>query len=237
MADETEDGPDLLNDVELAELDSLVPYANNPKKHPEEQVDKIAASIRKYGFDQPIVVDAEGEIIKGHGRFQAARRLDLEAVPVIWRDGLTPAQVKGARLADNKTQMESGWDLSQLSVEFEELQEFGAEAWEGTGFQEDEIESILDHEELDVDEFFEAAEEGEFVDESNEEDEEGEGHEVPAGEMECPECGHTFQPTMDKMGDEDADDTQDEGDSAQETPHDPDEQPARPELAELEGED
>jgi hypothetical protein len=237
MAEDTEAGPELLTDVELVEMDSLIPYANNPKKHPEEQVDKIAASIRKYGFDQPIVIDAEGEIIKGHGRYQAARRLDLEVVPVIWRDGLTPAQVKGARLADNKTQMESGWNLSQLSVEFEELREFGTEAWEGTGFQEDEIESILDHEELDVDEFFEAAEEGEFVDEDNEDDEDGEGHEVPAGEMKCPECGHTFQPTVDQMGGEDADDAQDQDTSAQETPHNPAEQPARPELAELDGQE
>jgi len=233
MADESEDGPDLLTEVELVEMDSLIPYANNPKKHPDEQVDKIASSIHKYGFDQPIVIDGEGEIIKGHGRYQAARRLELEAVPVIWREGLTPAEVKGARIADNKTQMESGWDLETLSVEFEELEDLGADEWEATGFSEDEIDSILDHEDLDVDEFFEAAEEGEFVDESNEDedDEEYDGPEVPPGEFECPDCGHTFTPSPEDMGggpDEDADDAQESETPAQ------DEQPARPDLAELE---
>lgn len=184
----------LLTDVELVELETLLPYANNPKDHPDEQVDKIAASIRNYGFDQPIVIDGDGEIIKGHGRYAAARRLDLESVPVIWRDGLSPAEVKAARIADNKTQMESGWDIGTLSVEFESLEEMGLDVSQ-TGFSSEEVESIIDHQDLDVDEFFEAAEDDEFEDDSMDDEDE-----VPPGEFACPECGHTFEPTIDDMG-------------------------------------
>src|SRR6056297_3812968 len=101
-----EDG--LHTDVARKSVDAIIPYTNNPKEHPDEQVQKIASSIKNYGWDQPIVVDGDGEIIKGHGRLQAAEKLGLDEVPVIWREDLTDAEAKAARIADHKT-AESPW--------------------------------------------------------------------------------------------------------------------------------
>jgi hypothetical protein len=129
-------------DVERCSPDELIPYSNNPKKHPDEQVKKIASSIKNYGWDQPIVVDGEGEIIKGHGRLQAAELLGLDEVPVIERDDLTDAEAKAARIADNKT-AESEWDDELLEVEVDGLlDELDIEAGD-IGFDEDEIDDIL----------------------------------------------------------------------------------------------
>jgi len=85
------------HDVELVETGTLIPYTNNPKEHPDEQVKKIASSIKNYGWDQPIVVDENNEIIKGHGRLQAAGLLDLTEVPIIRREDLTDAEKKASR--------------------------------------------------------------------------------------------------------------------------------------------
>ena len=111
-----------LADVVGRDPAELTPYAHNAKTHPDEQIDKIAGSIAEYGFDQPIVVDADGVIIKGHGRRLAAVRLGLASVPVIVRDDLTPAQVKAARLLDNKS-AESEWDLDQLVIDLQALKD------------------------------------------------------------------------------------------------------------------
>jgi len=107
-------------DVEVWPIDELIPYSNNPKEHPDEQVQKIASSIKNYGWDQPIVVDGGGEIIKGHGRRQAAQVLGLDEVPVIVRGDLTDAEARAARIADNKT-AESPWDDELVGVEIEQL--------------------------------------------------------------------------------------------------------------------
>jgi len=109
-------------DVEVWPIDELIPYSNNPKEHPDEQVQKIASSIKNYGWDQPIVVDGGGEIIKGHGRRQAAQVLELDEVPVIVRDDLTDAEAKAARIADNKT-AESEWVDDLLTIELEQVAE------------------------------------------------------------------------------------------------------------------
>jgi ParB-like chromosome segregation protein Spo0J len=86
--------------IEWRDPASLTPYSNNAKTHPVEQVDKIAASIASFGFDQPIVVDGDGVIIKGHGRREASLRLGLDNVPVLVRTDLSVAEIKAARLAD-----------------------------------------------------------------------------------------------------------------------------------------
>ncbi len=127
-------------DVVQRDPAELTSYAHNAKTHPDEQIDKIAGSIAEYGFDQPIVVDADGVIIKGHGRRLAAVRLGLTSVPVIVRDDLTPAQVKAARLLDNKS-AESDWDLDQLVIDLQALKddEFAGPL----GFDENEVASIL----------------------------------------------------------------------------------------------
>lgn len=88
--------------IELMDVDKLVPYELNSKVHDEKQIAKIATSIKEFGWDQPIVVDESGSIIKGHGRRLAAISLGLKQVPVLVRRDLTPDQVRAARLADNR---------------------------------------------------------------------------------------------------------------------------------------
>jgi len=127
--------------IELVNPDSLIPYTNNAKSHPDSQVKKIASSIKNYGWDQPIVVDADNEIIKGHGRLQAAELLELDAVPVIKRKDLTDAEAKAARIADNKTS-ESAWDDELLSIEVASLT--GDFDDHELGFDEDEIDDLID---------------------------------------------------------------------------------------------
>ena len=88
--------------IELWPIEKVKPYEKNVKIHDKKQVEKIAESIRNFGWDQPIVVDKNGVIIKGHGRTLAAKSLGLEKVPVLVRDDLTEDQVKAARVADNR---------------------------------------------------------------------------------------------------------------------------------------
>lgn len=133
----------LETEVELLDRDKLIPYTNNPKEHPDDQVQKIASSIKNYGWDQPIVIDGENEIIKGHGRMQAAELLDLDQVPVIRREDLTDAEARAARIADNKT-AESAWDEELLSTELDVLSDLPEIDDESLGFDGDEIDELLD---------------------------------------------------------------------------------------------
>lgn len=128
-------------DVEWRSPDALTPYVGNTKQHPTEQIDKIAASIAEFGFDQPIVVDGDGVIIKGHGRREAALRLGLSTVPVLVRSDLTPLQVKAARIADNRV-AESAWDIDALKLELQSLDE-GGFSLSITGFSGDELADLL----------------------------------------------------------------------------------------------
>lgn len=109
-------------DVESWAVERLIPYERNTKKHPEEQIEKLAKSLKEFGWDQPIVVDADGVIIKGHGRRLAALHLGLKKVPVVKRDDLTPEQVKALRIADNKV-AETDHDVAMLEQELRELQD------------------------------------------------------------------------------------------------------------------
>lgn len=111
---------------------SIRPYDKNAKKHPKKQVEQVAASIKEFGFNQPIVVDKKGVIIVGHGRFEAAKLLGMTDVPVLEVD-LTEEQAKAYRLADNKLN-ESEWDM-KLAVE--ELKELSEEMARITGFDLD----------------------------------------------------------------------------------------------------
>ena len=133
--------PEFYDRVERVSRDELIPYSNNPKEHPEEQVNKIASSIKNYGWDQPIVVDGDGEIIKGHGRLQAAEKLGLDEVPVIWREDLSDAEAKAARIADNKT-AESPWSDDLLGAELEFLESSPIDI-DTLGFDDDELDDLL----------------------------------------------------------------------------------------------
>jgi site-specific DNA-methyltransferase (adenine-specific) len=135
-------------------IDSVIPYANNTKKHPAEQIDKLASMIAEYGHDVPIVVDADNVVIKGHGRLLACKKLGITTIPVIVRDDLTPAQVKAARIADNKI-AESEWDEDLLRLELAELDELGFDL-DLTGFGDfdldefgDDVTSFDDNADLD----------------------------------------------------------------------------------------
>lgn len=109
-------------EVTWVPTERVVPYVHNNKKHPPEQIDKIAGAIAEYGFDVPIVVDEDNVILKGHGRLLAARQLGLKQVPVIIRTDLSPAQKKACRISDNKV-AESEYDYAALKLEMESLAE------------------------------------------------------------------------------------------------------------------
>lgn len=107
-------------EVKYVSPDQLIPYAKNAKQHPPEQVERIANSIRRFGWQQPIVVDRDNVVIIGHGRLFAAKELMLDSVPVVYADNLTEDEVNALRLADNKTN-ESAWDFSALEEELAAL--------------------------------------------------------------------------------------------------------------------
>ena len=106
-------------------IDRLKPYERNPRVAPEAAVAKVAASLAEFGWRQPIVVDEGGVIIAGHTRLLAAKRLGLARVPVHVAAGLSPAQVRAYRLADNRTAEETAWDLELLPTEIGELAGLG----------------------------------------------------------------------------------------------------------------
>jgi DNA modification methylase len=126
--------------VQQIELSKLKPYPGNAKTHPQKQIDLLVKQIAE-GFDQPIVVDKDYVIIKGHGRRMAALQMGLQTVPVIVRDDLTPQQVKAARIADNKL-AETDWDMELLSQELEALNADGIDLGD-IGFDQSELEVIF----------------------------------------------------------------------------------------------
>ena len=108
--------------VEYVAVSDIKPYKKNAKKHPAEQVEFIANSIREFGFRQPLVVDRNNVLVIGHGRLLAAKKLGMTEVPVVKADDLTDEQIKALRLADNKTN-ESEWDVDLLSAEIGDILE------------------------------------------------------------------------------------------------------------------
>ena len=107
--------------IENIAVDKLIPYVNNAKKHTEEQVTKIASSIREFGFLSPVLIDKEFNIIAGHGRVMAAKKLDIKEVPCVFVEGLTDAQRKAYILADNRLGELAEWDMDLVTSELEML--------------------------------------------------------------------------------------------------------------------
>ena len=128
--------------MELVELDKLVPYVNNARTHSPEQINKLRASLREFGFINPVIIDKDYGIIAGHGRVIAAREEGIEKIPCVFADHLTEAQKKAYILADNRMALDAGWDEELLRVEIEALQ---AEAFDVslTGFDEKEITDLF----------------------------------------------------------------------------------------------
>ena len=149
-------------------IGEIQPYENNPRNN-DSAVDAVAASIREFGWQQPIVVDKDGVIIAGHTRYKAARKLGLTEVPVVVADNLTDEQVMAYRLADNKTGELAGWDFSALEEELAGLAEIDMQQ---VGFAGSEAEDF------NIDNLFaEAA-----------------PKEKEAKEIKCPHCGMYFTP-------------------------------------------
>lgn len=128
--------------IEQVAIDKLIPYINNARTHSQQQIAQVAASIREFGFTNPVLIDGENGIIAGHGRVQAAQKLEMAEVPCIRLDHLTDAQRKAYILADNKLAMNAGWDDELLALELGELGDLGFDL-ELTGFTDEEIKALM----------------------------------------------------------------------------------------------
>lgn len=168
------------NKMQMVAVEKLVPYANNARTHSAAQISKLRASIREYGFINPVIIDGNFGIIAGHGRVLAAREEGLAEVPCVLVDYLTEAQKKAYILADNRYAQDAGWDEEMLRIEIEGLQGMDFDV-SLTGFRDDEITDLFamkddepDNPEGNNKEF----DEEEFGDEEFEHD--------------CPRCGFHF---------------------------------------------
>ena len=129
------------SEVPTMSVEALIPYARNSRTHSEDQVAQIAASIREFGFTNPVLVDGKGGIIAGHGRVLAAKSLGLASVPVLVLDHLTEAQRRAYVIADNKLALNAGWDEDVLRAEIEALGEgFDLDL---LGFDDDELDALI----------------------------------------------------------------------------------------------
>ena len=160
--------------IEEIPIDELVPYENNAKKHTREQIDAVEASIKEFGFRNPVIVwrnaDGHPEVVAGHARVTAAKNIGMQKVPCVSCDDLTDAQRRALTLVDNQTTMMTGWDFDTLNYELDtlcgefDMSDFG---FDTTGA-------------ADIDNLF--TEEGEQKDDS------------PAPKTAtCPNCGETFE--------------------------------------------
>ena len=161
------------------EVDKLIPYSKNAKKHDETQISNVAESIKQFGFVQPVVVDKNGVIVIGHCRTLAAKKLGMKTVPCVMVDELTDEQVRALRIIDNKTN-ESPWDMELLAEELPEISLDGFDMSFG----------IYSYSDADLDSFFKDAEpaDEEQAKEKNETAEENQDREVR-----CPHCGERFK--------------------------------------------
>ena len=155
-------------------VNTLIPYANNSRTHDDAQVAEIAASIKEFGFRNPILVDGVG-IIAGHGRLLAARKLGLEKVPTINCSDMTENQKKAYIIADNKLALNSGWDSDLLSLELKELDTNGFNL-EVLGFNAEELSAFMNGVNFDA----------------ATEDDQGKLDELDPKWISCPHCGKEF---------------------------------------------
>ena len=141
------------------EVSKLIPYINNARTHSESQINQIAASIKEFGFRNPILVDGENGIIAGHGRVMAAKKLGLTTIPYIDCSDLTEAQKKAYIIADNKIALNAGWDEELLKLELEDIEVSDIDM-ELLGFSDEELKRLIGVEDIDT-------EEGEITDDGN----------------------------------------------------------------------
>ena len=128
--------------IEHWKIEALIGYARNSRTHSPEQVSQIAASIKEFGFTNPILIDKDGGIIAGHGRVAAARKLGMTEVPCLRLAHLTKTQARALVIADNRLALNAGWDNEMLALEFKDLMADGFDV-ELTGFSEEEIDALM----------------------------------------------------------------------------------------------
>ena len=135
-------------DTKVVNIDSLIPYAMNSRTHSDKQVDQIAASIKEFGFLNPIIVDGENGIIAGHGRVMAAKKLGMAELPTVEASHLTKAQKKAYVIADNRLALNAGWDTEVLGAELSELQGLDFDI-DLLGFDTEELAKLLEPEQVE----------------------------------------------------------------------------------------
>ena len=140
------------SEMQLISVAQLIPYQNNARTHSKEQINKLRASIREFGFVNPVIIDREYNVIAGHGRIAAAREEGITEVPCVFVDHLTEAQKKAYILADNRMALDAGWDEDMLRVELEALEEMGYDLGL-TGFDDKELAALFPVEEAKEDDF------------------------------------------------------------------------------------
>lgn len=180
---------EIKREVVMLPIDEVIPYQKNAKLHPESQIVELAAMIAEFGWDQPIVIDAENRIIKGHGRLLAALRLKLEQVPCIVNP-LDRARGKASRIADNKIS-ETGWDEELLK---EDLQELASDE------DVEDIEALMDLTGFDEEDFKAIGLNRHNLVAGNPENSENQGAAIKEKELdenistnkECPSCGYVW---------------------------------------------
>tara|TARA_R110000782_G_scaffold99147_4_gene184750 strand:- start:325 stop:1560 length:1236 start_codon:yes stop_codon:yes gene_type:complete len=128
--------------IEWKDVQGLTPYARNSRTHSDEQVAQICASIKEFGWTNPILIDDESTIIAGHGRLLASQRLSLKEVPTITLTGLTEAQKRAYVIADNRLALNAGWDNDMLAIELKDLADEGFDL-DLTGFDTKEVDALL----------------------------------------------------------------------------------------------
>jgi hypothetical protein len=158
--------------VEYRPIEALVPFTRNPRTHSDDQVAQIAASIKEFGFTNPILLDGENGVIAGHGRLAAAKLLGLKAVPCIERSHLSEAQKRAYIIADNKLALNGLWNEELLRLELTDLKELGANL-ELIGFDAMELADIMLGKDVSFKEYDESA-----------------ANDVQL--VTCPKCGHSF---------------------------------------------
>lgn len=163
--------------IEIQKTSTLIPYIKNSRTHSEAQIQQIAASIKEFGFTNPILIDESDQIIAGHGRLAAAHLLKIKEVPCIRLSHLTETQKKAYVIADNKLALNAGWDDELLALELKDLESENFKI-ELTGFSEDEIEIINNS----ANQNFEPATE----------DEQGQLDQLDPKWIDCPHCGKEF---------------------------------------------
>jgi ParB family transcriptional regulator, chromosome partitioning protein len=158
--------------VERRSIDSLTVYERNARTHSEPQIQQITASLREFGWTNPVLIDEKNAIIAGHARVEAARRLKMPEVPCITLDGLTEAQKKAYLIADNKLALNAGWDDDLLRAELLDLKglEFDLDL---LGFNPDEMADLMLGAEVNQPEYDESAA-------------------ADVKMVTCPKCGHSF---------------------------------------------